>query len=793
MARKYRSFSRETKIKENRRLVMKKKLFAFLLLFISFFTIKNVYAETYDGEYSIEYLIQNYSVVTLGINEKNLPPVYSYNFNDVNKGDILNFKNVEGAILVAGKYSSNSNSTFGTKANGVKSYIKEPLGNNISTLSPISTDPNFIDFNKMYESIMTESQAIADNTNYYINDAKIEISQPGIYTIQNTSLYYVQNNTSYDNNIYIKNYDKTQYYIFNYYDEYIENIPYIKISEEGSSSAIGIKEYIESGKYSGNIIFNFPNAKYIYLNYIYKYNNIKDFCYAGNIIAPKANVILNNHVEIRNTVPKYYGTIVANLVKHINYYTYLSEKMDISKVDIVINKSIIDSSPKYTTKVNDYQDDYYTRDYSIKDLLENYNLITLGHKQIDSKSKLLEYGNTPGSVKIFHVTGQTLIAGDLFGSVYNNERDSYFQDIPRFDRIAFDLESNKVTESYIRGNIEKVINGQYHSISVIQPWDNMSNDNINYFEKKNKLFVGNPNTQIYSFVGCHIASGNMTAQFQNYIYFDRLYDNVVAEQSGIAEGTKLTVGLDGVLHIPTGGTYTIEDISNVTEIVFDNFEKNKEELTIITIKNGGDINFPLVSKDGNGYKGIITNDYFGKEQATHRYELDTFISEDSYYGNIVWSLPNAEYIKLKENAPFAGHMIAPNADVETPELHFAGCFIVNSIYGEGNTEAHFYPINSDLKCVSSEYDKLNDTQKKKFNDYRLKKELGGDNTIIEKEIIGDEEQYNKDIELFESLILKCENREIIINPETAGTIGVLLAIIAIAFTTLTIKSKKKTN
>ena len=132
----------------------------------------------------------------------------------------------------------------------------------------------------------------------------------------------------------------------------------------------------------------------------------------------------------------------------------------------------------------------------------------------------------------------------------------------------------------------------------------------------------------------------------------------------------------------------------------------------------------------------------------------------------------------------------PNADVETPELHFAGCFIVNSIYGEGNTEAHFYPINSDCKCVSSEYDSLSEIQKKKFNDYRLRKSLGGDNTIIEKEIIGDKAQYDKDVALFESLILKCDNREIIINPETAGTIGVLLAIAALAFTGLIIKTKK---
>ena len=123
-------------------------------------------------------------------------------------------------------------------------------------------------------------------------------------------------------------------------------------------------------------------------------------------------------------------------------------------------------------------------------------------------------------------------------------------------------------------------------------------------------------------------------------------------------------------------------------------------------------------------------------------------------------------------------MIAPNADVETPELHFAGCFIVNSIYGEGNTEAHFYPI-SDLKCDCKEYNELSETQKMRFNDYRLRKLLGGDKTTIEKEIIGDKDQYNKDVALFESLINKCDNREIIINPETVGTIAIILGLLSI--------------
>ena len=634
----------------------------------------------------------------------------------------------------------------------------------------------------MYEEVMKESQVLADNTQYYINSAKVEISTPGIYTVQNTAsltsdnIFYKRNNT-----ILIKNYDKNSLYVFNYYNEYVytNTMPNIKIMENGSSNAILLSEYIKSGNYTGNIIFNFPNAKILEMTYTDQHFGFYFSCYSqsypkceglnANIIAPNANVYIQQLYE-----GDFYGTIIASSMMFTS---------NIRKANYTLNKIIIEPS-SYIVNAKDFNDDFYSRDYSIKDLLENYNLITLGHKQISSKAKLSNLTNKNGSARLFHITGQALINGDM---IYDEQNLI----------SAFDLQSNKVTESYINGNIFRNPPGNYDPESgggytVIQPWDNMTNDNIQYIYQKNSLFIQNNNAPTNP-QGVTNLLGLFTTGINNYVNFDRLYDNIVAEQSGIEEGTKLTVESDGILHIPTGGTYTIEDISDVTEIVFDNFEKNKDELTIITIKNEGDINFPLVSKDGNGYKGIITNDYFGKDAATHLYEMNTFISEDSYYGNIVWNLPNAEYIKLAENAPFAGHMIAPRADVETPELHFAGCFIVNSIYGEGNTEAHFYPINSDLRCVSSEYNNLSEIQKKKFNDYRLRKSLGGDNTTIDKTILGDQNEYNRDVELFESLILKCENREIIINPETVGTIGVILAIIAIAFTTLTIKTKKKAN
>ena len=755
---------------------MKKKLFLFILILTSFFTMKNAYAETYNGEYSIEYLLRNYNVVT-----------FAQNDYGVNQGSINNIKSIEGAILIEGDYTSTQSAVFGTNTSGIKSFIKGTKGNNVTTSSELITDSNYIDFNRLFTQVMNESITLADKTKYYINSAKIEINKPGIYTIQNTADYTIGANSdpyytrdARNNVLLINNYDRNGIYVFNYYNEYVQYLPNIKINERGSSNAITLENYIESGNYTGNIIWNFPNAKIVNNTYepgLWGLDYIINETPAvyGNIIAPKADVYLYAYIyETYNM--NYYGTIIANKLYSIR---------NIKKANYRISSKIINEEINhYYEKVKDYEDDYYNRNYSITDLLQNYSLVTLGHKEIDSKSKLLEYGNTPGSIKMFHITGQALISGDVYGKTYEDEWDEQWPWYHKFDRTAFDLESNKATESFIKGNVLTPNNLMY---SVIQPWDNMANDNYRYLYQKNNLIIGTNNRVSSSGNG----PGNYSIMMDNYVNFDRLYENIIAEQSGITEGTKLTVESDGVLHIPIGGTYTIEDISNVEEIVFDNFENNKDELTIITIKNDGDINFPLVSKDGNGYKGIVTNDYYGKEAATHLYEMNTFRSEDSYYGNIVWNLPNAEYIKLAENAPFAGHMIAPNADVETPELHFAGCFIVNSIYGEGNTEAHFYPINSNLKCVSSEYDNLSETKKKKFNDYRLRKSLGGKNTIIEKEIIGDQNEYNKDIELFENLILKCDNREIIINPETVGTIAILLTVVAITLTGLMIKTKKR--
>ena len=770
-------------------------------------------AETYDGEYSLEYLLRNYGIVTLGQKdlkiETNNPTIGNINkgdvtFNKYEQESIPKTDTVEGAVLINGNISSNKNVILGSDAGTVKSFIKGTKENNITVSSDLVTDQNYIDFGKMYQNVMNDSMALIDNTEYHINKPKLEVSKPGIYTIHNiaNSVYYADYRVK-PNTILIKNYNKNDIYVFNYYNQIIgiDSLPNMEIMEEGSPSTVSLFEYIESGNYTGNIIFNFPYATVINIgrNYDKYYGNFgytEESVFIGNIVAPKAIVMVGGngyHGDSNNGYSYYYSSIIANAITVLPYwgdFTYNMNDFKFKKSNYKSSKKIIkeNNDTKYIKETKDYADDYYDRDYSISDLLTNYSLITLGKKQIDSKCKLLEFGNTPGSIKLFHITGQALISGDVYGKVYENEPDSYYGNLPKYDRTAFDLESNEVTESYIRGNI---INNNWRVITVIQPWDNMVNDNKRYEYQKNNLMVGGA-------LGNGGGPGNFTGFITNYINFDRLYSNIISEQSKIEEGTSITPS-KGKAHIRVGGSYVIDDINDIDEIIFDNFDDNKKYITVITIKNSGDINFPLISKDTGSYKGIVTNDYFGKEQATHLYEQDTF-TEDTYFGNIVWNIPNATYIKLKEGAPFAGHLIAPNADVETPETHFAGCFIVNSIYGEGNTEAHFYPLTSTTTYDIPKYDQLTSSEAQRLNNLRLKRLLGGKGSQIETTVIGNEEEFRREEAKLNDILDKEEKNknnvippiiDILQNPLTKRNIIIILSALIIISVTIYLTFKKK--
>ena len=323
--------------------------------------------------------------------------------------------------------------------------------------------------------------------------------------------------------------------------------------------------------------------------------------------------------------------------------------MDKKIIKIIMILSIFLATNVYA---DEYADDIYDGDYSLQDMLENYNVITFGKKDLDSQ--MTQNSFSKGDLNAYHSNGNILINGSL----HNMGRIDYGANI-------------KVGSSFVTGEF----------------FDCFYNAPAYY----------NPNGTMYSSTQkqCNTYCKNGFTLEGNYINFDRLYNSITNNQKKIKQGHILDTN-SYTLHIPTGGEYYIDDISNIHDIIFDDFENNEDKLTIITINNSGTIRFPqLFTLDNQErYQIIPTNDYFGKEEPTSYYPY--LFVRDTYYGNIIWNVPNANYIKFNTNTPFIGHLVAPNADVYGAETHYAGAFLVNSLYLEGKSETHFYPLSKKI-------------------------------------------------------------------------------------------------
>ena len=750
---------------------MKKKIVISLVLLVAIticiINIGKVEAEESNEKYSIDYLLRNYNAVTFGTKDNNIPSEYKGLFSNIQKGDIKN-ANIEGPVLAKGEYANKEN--------------------------------NNVNYDELYSQVMNESQSLVEQTEININNESMLITKPGIYTINNTTNEYYSYNgyrcpnysSSYQimdeafKGIRIDNYDPNNYYVFNILNTHVVDNYRILIKKTEDPSFQLLEDYIKNNDYNGNIIFNYPNAKFMVLSFL-----------NGNIIAPQADVYLvqlqnystygiyfNYNIGSTPSTDNVYGSILANSIKregnNLIHFT-----------PIKIDKSLISKNgEKYINEINDYNDDLYHGDYSLSSLLQNYNIVSLGQKENKENTKFATLGYKNGSVGIFHIAGQFLVNGDLGveGEVYPGYRqysDGYYgSNSPIYGYMRFDLDSNKITESNITGD--------FKANFYIKSWK-LSN---NIFGSKNKLYTKqNTNTSWYdcSTVGLYTTN-------DSFINYNRLYNSIQAQQKKIEKGTSLK-SENGKIHIKVGGIYNIEDIKDIDEIIFDNFEDNKNKLTIITIQNSGDINFPLISKDTGSYKGIPTNDYYNKKIATQGYEMDSFIQEDEYHGNIIFNVPNANYIKLAPNAPFAGHLIAPNADVETEETQLAGCMIVNSLYAEGGSEAHFYPLTSTATYEVSEYNDLTESEKTTLGTMRLKRLLGGSASTIETTVLGDETEFRKEEAKLNEILDKEQNKtsnntiapiiDILQNPLTKRNIIIIISALIIIGVTLCLTFKKK--
>ena len=350
---------------------------------------------------------------------------------------------------------------------------------------------------------------------------------------------------------------------------------------------------------------------------------------------------------------------------------------------------------------DDYPDDLYDGDYSLQDMLRNYSVVTFGQKDYDSHVTQLNYFS-PGSVRIFHMVGNFIIKGDLDVTIKNmNPTDP-------FNAFRADCRTSDNSKySYIENTIIRPFLYNYCKDRIFS-----STRQVFY-----RLFTNYPS----------FYDENYTVS-SKYINIERLYESITTEQNKIRKGKYIrpeTV----VAHIGTGGEYYIDDINEVNEIVFDNFDNNQDDLTIITINNSNNIKFPKIyASENNGEKSLIsTNDFIGMERPNGSYPSNYVV--DKYYGNIIWNIPNATYIKLP-SAPFIGHLVAPKADVEGPELHFAGAFLVNSLALPDNSEAHFYPLQKTIPYKNTNLKAINKVDTKKGS---LSFENGINNELLEEE------------------------------------------------------------
>ena len=327
-----------------------------------------------------------------------------------------------------------------------------------------------------------------------------------------------------------------------------------------------------------------------------------------------------------------------------------------------------------STVYADYDDDIYDGNYSIDELLKNYNIVTFGKKEIDSniKNTYPSHNLLKGDVYVGHIVGRFLINGNL-----------------KTSRVDLRPGENDLPSSYKTDRIS------YFACGI-------EDDDEHYCFKDSLIYLDDNNTHPTHYLTINSTNHRVIANTTSGIYmnYDRLYDSIVEEQNRIKKGTVLDAN-DYTLEIDTGGYYYIEDISNVHDIIFNNFEKNKDEITVITVNNSGNITFPNIFADNYGV--VATNDYIGMNRPVGSYASNYVL--ESYYGNVVWNFPNADIIYYDYGAPpMFGHVIAPKADVVSGKyFHVAGAYLVNSLYYPyeavptgPKSELHFYPLTKEI-------------------------------------------------------------------------------------------------
>ncbi len=324
-----------------------------------------------------------------------------------------------------------------------------------------------------------------------------------------------------------------------------------------------------------------------------------------------------------------------------------------------------------------YPDDIYEGNYALEEMLQNYSVITFGKREVSNQAN----GISKGDAKIFHINSNFLINGKL-----TNDRDI---------RVDFRNGKNNLN-SYVKSTDRNLYCGNGTS-------DSCNNDSTLYSDSQFNY-------------------NNKTTVVGKYMNFDRLYERIVDCQSKIPKGKQLETFssisnfdmIDHAFILPSENDDYINDIAayyidsdyftnnnHVYGITWNYYRNVQDKLTIITIDAPGTIELPRFGFQTSDYvfSPMLTNDYYGMGRPNTDYANHYTI--ETYHGNLIWNIPNATEVILPSYAS-VGHIIAPNADVISPENQFAGTIIANSISFEGNSEAHFYPLQiTDIPYISS--------------------------------------------------------------------------------------------
>lgn len=330
----------------------------------------------------------------------------------------------------------------------------------------------------------------------------------------------------------------------------------------------------------------------------------------------------------------------------------------------------------------------YTGDYSIEDMINKYNVITLGQEELHEKIPDYTYTEATGNVRNFsHIIGPMLVEGEI-GKVGTQN----YEALTAIQRVFG-------VSPYVKGRMRAYVN-DFSSQDGTKPILYFGSANEDLYAYPDWASEGNMPTWWYGNQYSSSLSYFSNHSFEivdDYVDFNKLYTSIKEQQSKLKKGTVVTPeyvdysGGRNAIKITYGEYYTIESLDGVDAIIFYGFDKNADNTTVINLLDAGDdtksISMPeLLIYENNSYNQFVINALPEMDPTTGK------ITAEERIRNIIWNIPNAEYISFDLNSAFVGHIIAPQADVDFLDTNYGGCMVANSIISTGApSQIYFHP------------------------------------------------------------------------------------------------------